>query len=708
MIATPLSISKHIALPLLLLLAFASSADAAPAVVQHDLAIELDPGRGQLKVSDRLRLPEGLAGADGTIDFFLNAAFEPSLGDTTARLEPLAAAAHQRLRGYRVHLTRDARALTIMYKGVLAQSEGAYEFGHIGPEGVFLTETSAWYPLFENALVTFSMQIRAPEGWTAISQGADDSPPADSERAMHFWRETRPQTEIVLLAGRWIAYASRTAKLDARVYLRHPDAALAERYLEAAAHYVQLYAQLLGPYPYDKFALIENFWETGYGMSSLALLGPRVIRFPFILHSSFPHEILHNWWGNGVYPIPAGGNWSEGLTAYLADHLVQEQRGRGVDHRRAALQKYASYVDAADDFPLSEFRGKHGEVSQAVGYSKALMFFHMLRQRLGDANFREGLRLFAARHRFQPAGYDELRQAFESASGAELTFEFQQWVARTGAPSLRLSDVNVEEKDGGYRLEGVLSQQQPDAPYRLRVPVVVQLKGRAQAVREVIPVEMARTDFALELPSRPTALHVDPEFDLFRRLGPGEAPASLGDLLGAKDALFVLPAANTAERKAAYTSLAGTLGNGQTVDDTARLPSGKSVWLLGWNNAHLDALASSVAADGVVFAADAVRLGADMFRRSEACVVIAARMANDAAQNIGFIGCDNTSAFAGLARKIPHYGKYGFLAFTGDEPVNLRKDEWPVRNSPMTIVFDPRSARFPPPLPQRPSLAAKP
>ncbi len=284
--APPSSVSKNIALPLLL--AFASSASAAPSVVQHDLAVDLDSDRGQLKVIDRIRLPEGLAGADGTIDFYLNAAFKPSLGDTTARLERLAAAIPKRLRGYRVHLAGDARTLTIMYTGKLAQSEGAYEFGHIGPEGVFLTETSAWYPLFKDALVAFSMQVRVPEGWTAVSQGADDSLPSESERATHPWRETRPQTEIVLLAGRFSAYARRTAELDARVYLRRPDAALAERYLEATAHYVQLYARLLGPFPYAKFALVENFWETGYGMPSLALLGPRVIRFPSSCTRPFP------------------------------------------------------------------------------------------------------------------------------------------------------------------------------------------------------------------------------------------------------------------------------------------------------------------------------------------------------------------------------------------------------------------------------------
>lgn len=703
MILTPLSASRYTALPLLV--AFALGVSAAPAIVQHNLTVDIDPNRGNLKVVDRIRLSGGLAGAGGAVDFDLNAAFRPVLHDTGTRLEQLASDSRRWLRRYRVHAADDARALTIMYSGRLTQAEGVYELGHVGPEGVYLTQASAWYPLFKDALVTFSMEVRAPEGWTVISQGIDAYAQADSPPAPQRWRETRPQTGIVLLAGRFEAYTRKTKELDSRVYLRRPDDALAERYLDAAAHYVNLYTCLLGPYPYEKFALVENFWETGYGMPSLAVLGPRVIRFPFILHSSFPHEILHNWWGNGVYLSPAGGNWIEGLTAYLADYLVQEQRGRGVDYRRAALQKYASYVDESDDFPLSAFRGKHGDVSQAVGYNKALIFFHMLRQHLGDVNFLNGLRRFTARHRFQPAGYDDLREAFEAESGVDLSFEFEQWVERTGAPRLGVDGVTLAREADGFTLKGTIEQRQPGTPYRLRVPVALQLEGRTQAVHRVLSSATKRAEFELELPSRPRALHVDPGFDLFRRLDPGEVPASLGDLLGARDVVFVLPAGGPPGARATYRRLAHALGGAQTIDDTARLPAGGNVWLLGWENAHLPAFAGAAGAEKVTFTEDGVSLGGEFYRRDAACVVIAARDADDATQSAGFIGCDNGASTAGLARKIPHYGKYGFLVFTGDEPVNVRKEEWPAKNSPMSIVFDGQSARIPPLLPRRASLA---
>ena len=99
---------------------------------------------------------------------------------------------------------------------------------------------------------------------------------------------------------------------------------LSQSYLDAIAKYISQYEALFGPYPFDKFAVVENFFSTGYGFPSYTLLGSRVIRLPFIIHTSLGHEIAHCWWGNGVYVDYAQGNWSEGLTTYVSDVRFKE------------------------------------------------------------------------------------------------------------------------------------------------------------------------------------------------------------------------------------------------------------------------------------------------------------------------------------------------------------------------------------------------
>ena len=122
------------------------------------------------------------------------------------------------------------------------------------------------------------------------------------------WSCAHPMPEVYLVAARFTEYSRPAGAVTAYAFLRKPDRNLAARYLEATAQYLEMYRGLFGPYPYKQFALVENFWETGYGMPSFTLLGEKIIRFPFILHSSYPHEILHNWWGNSVFVAYEGGN----------------------------------------------------------------------------------------------------------------------------------------------------------------------------------------------------------------------------------------------------------------------------------------------------------------------------------------------------------------------------------------------------------------
>ncbi len=687
---------------LLLLLPWAILASAvAQTTIHHDLEVKLEPEDGYLVVRDRIRLPQPVAAHQSELTFTLNAAMQPAIIDPPARL-----VARDRLaRGplsftrYTVRLPEGAPGLTLRYQGRLAQRlagtagsaavEIPFAAGYIGPEGVYLSGASRWFPRIGDGLVSFSLEVDLPSGWLAVSQGERSVRASRAGRSAVRWLERQPQDDIVLVANRFHVYQRDTRQAGAFAFLLRPEGELADRYLQATARYLDLYSRLIGPYPYAKFALVENFWETGYGLPSFTLLGSRVVRLPFIIDTSYPHEILHNWWGNGVYVDYASGNWSEGLTAYLADYLIQEQRGRGVERRRSALQKYRNYVGQEKDFALGEFRAKHGEASEAVGYNKALMFFHMLRRRLGERVFIDGLRQFYTEQRFRVAGYSDLQATFEAASGLDLQQDFDQWVTRVGAPALRLRDVRVEETGSGYRLSARLEQSQAGPAYRLQVPVAVQLEGRGEALRDELSMDGKTLEISLDFSTRPLRFAVDPEFDLFRRLDAAEIPPALGELFGSDEALFVLPAAAPDALREAYRGLSSRLGAARVVTDTelAALPSGRPVWILGWENRYRAALAQNVLAEGVSFDPQGVRIRGELRPRYGECTVLAARRSGGDSAALAWIGCENPQAFAGLARKLPHYGKYGYLSFTGSEPGNVLKGQWRVSESPLNVTL---------------------
>lgn len=677
-----------------------AASDTLPRV-HHALEVTLDPAQGTLSVLDRIRFSAPSRSTPGGLVFTLHAGLEPSVDDPGVRLVlESQGASPTPFKRYALVPGSFRDALTLRYRGRLAQQSDpaasaaggadASLGGHIGAQGVLLTGASHWYPRFADELVTFSLEVRMPAGWVAVSQGERLPLAPNGARGVWHWRELQPQRDIVVAANRFEIYSRPTAVADAMVFLLRPDEVIAGRYLQATERYLRLYERLIGPYPYAKFALVENFRETGLGMPSFTLLGSRVLRFPFIIDSSYPHEILHSWWGNAVYVDYARGNWSEGLTAYLADHLVQERRGRDSDYRRRALEKYRNYVDGAKDFSLDQFRTKHGEVSEAVGYNKTLMFFHMLRRRLGDRAFIEGLRRFYAQQRWRVASFSDLKDSFESVSGSDLAFFFDQWVRRVGAPELRVDALRVESASDGYRLRGRIEQRQGGSAYRLLVPVAVALEDREQALRRTLVMTETTLELDLVFSAKPTRFALDPEFDLFRRLDVAESPAALGELFGADDALFVVPVAAPESVRDGYRDLAERLGASAPVrDDTlSGLPEGRAVWLLGWQNRHRAAFADAVAAQGVEFESDMVRIAGQMHERAQECIVMVARSSESSSRPIGWIGCENRYAIAGLARKLPHYASYGFLGFRGDEPENVLKGRWQVSESPLMVRLD--------------------
>ena len=65
--------------------------------------------------------------------------------------------------------------------------------------------------------------------------------------------------------------------------------------------------------------------------------------------------------------------------------------------------------------------------------------------------------------------------------------------------------------------------------------------------------------------------------------------------------------------------------------------------------------------------------------------MLAVRHPVDPVLALAWIATDRVAALPGLGRKLPHYGKYSYLGFEGDEPTNVAKGEWPLTGSPLSV-----------------------
>jgi hypothetical protein len=656
---------------------YAATGSYVQALPNHNLRVALFPEQHSLKVVDYISMPRGSPRA---IKFNLHNGLEPASVDADIKL--VGNARESWMKQYSVTMRPGHDNFTISYGGEIfhplqQEIREARSFestvGIIAEEGVVLNGESGWYPQLEmehgNDMLNYSLDVEMPRNWRAISQGSGG-------KAMEgnvSWRERQPQKEIHLIAGAFKEYDLSANGVNAMVYLRNDDLELAKRYLDASVRYIEMYQKLIAPYPYAKFALVENFWESGFGMPSFTLLGSQVIRLPFIIESSYPHEILHNWWGNSVYVDYDKGNWSEGLTAYMADHLLKEQRGTGADFRRSSLQKYADFVSSSRDFPLTKFTSRNSASSEAVGYGKAMMMFHMLRRQMDDDRYILALQNFYKVYQFKQASFADMESFFSQSAKKNFKPFFTQWTQRTGAPQLRLVSAQQEDDGDGYELIVKIEQMQSEPAYLLEVPIAITMAGDSNAYSTVISMTGKQAELHIPLKAKPLRVDIDPEFDLFRRLGEEEMPAAFSQVLGAEDMIIVLPRKAPEALRAQYLNIAKVWEQQPSHttqikwdDELDKLPTKSAVWLFGWENKFRGEFQNGLDVNTAKLSDEGGELGGKKLSREKDAVAIATQIGKTP---IAWLAASDARMLPALARKLPHYAKYSYVAFNGEDVV---------------------------------------
>lgn len=530
----------------------------------------------------------------------------------------------------------------------------------VGSEGTFLGGGAYWYPVPDQVPASRRLTVSAPAGIEAVSFGARLSRETSGGVSRSVWQEARPVGVLSLCAGPYLVEERQAAGVTLYSYFYRDNAELAPRYLEATAKYLALYQELFGPYPFEKYAIVENFFPTGYGFPSFTLLGGSVIRLPFIVDTSLPHEIAHSWWGNGIDVDLAEGNWCEGLVTYLADYLLKERRSKaeGADYRRQLLIDYASLVTPENDFPLTAFVSRNDPASRAIGYGKGAMVFHMIRSRVGDRAFFDALKDVVRQRMYGSASWSDLLRAFSERSRMDLS-GFRQWLDRPGGPHLTLRGVESRRQGDRWQVTGRVRQSAPF--FTAEVPL--RLEGASGTlVKEVLLPSTGAADFAVQSPGDPKRLLLDPDAEIFRVLSPAEIPATVNSIKGGSGVIGVLTRACRTDRGTFHDFLASlSQGKAAIVEEENLKPGEAAIGDLVF--CGVPSATGLIPSAGTRGAGDEVSADSLLFQ-----------VLKRAAPGRGFVALFQPGSQAAALQygpKVTHYGKYGYLFFAGG--ANRRK-----------------------------------
>jgi len=426
----------------------------ALAMPQLAMEVSLDPATRQFQATATLSDARGLTGFALGPDFEITAM---TINGKPAQPDRRLASADFRPN---FRLPADSRTVTLHYRATLKPTPALDHRQVLGnraataaPDGSFLPGAAGWYP-DAGRFFSYRLTLQLPAGQKGLVPGnlvEENDRPAGYRATFEV---THPADGIDLMAGPYavqekaLTLGSRQIRL--RTWFHAELASHAPGYLDDSARYIERYSKLIGDYPFTIFSIVSSPTPTGFGMPSLTYLGRDVIKLPFIRATSLGHEVLHNWWGNGVYPDWQKGNWSEGLTTFLADYAYKEDEGETAarEMRLGWLRDYAAVPPGAD-IALKDFTSRHHGIASIVGYNKAAMVFLMLRDRIGRDAFERGLRLLWQRKQFQTASWDDLEAAFSAAAGQSQADFFRQWIQRPGNPAFTPQQIAA---DADFRL----------------------------------------------------------------------------------------------------------------------------------------------------------------------------------------------------------------------------------------------------------------
>ncbi len=378
-----------------------------------------------------------------------------------------------------------------------------------------------WLPTVDHPYdkATSEMIVTAPVRYQVISNGLkmEESNLDNAMRRTH-WKQSVPIATWLYVLGVAEFAVQYVDTFDGKsietwVYKQDRAAGFYD-FAVPTKEAMEFYTEYVGPYAYEKLANVQSN-SVGGGMEaasaifydSKSVTGERTERWRNVII----HEIAHQWFGNAVTEYDWDDVWlSEGFATYFTLLFIEHAYGRDefVKGLKTSRETIFNFYKSNPDYRIvHDNLNDMGKVTTIQTYQKGAWILHMLRSRIGDEAFQQGIRMYYNKYMNSNATTADFIKEMEMASGEDLSTFFRQWLYQGG---------NVE-LEGSWRYDSrakkvVVTLRQVQTKYKFDVPIELAIyeKGVEKPRLETIAMNDSSGEYEFAVDAVPVRIELDP------------------------------------------------------------------------------------------------------------------------------------------------------------------------------------------------------
>jgi len=229
--------------------------------------------------------------------------------------------------------------------------------------------------------------------------------------------------------------------------------------------------------------------------------------------------LAHQWFGNKI----TCGSWkdiwlNEGFATYLSGLSIENLDGNSAftTWKQQRINSITSQTNGAVYLSDADTTSVGRIFDGRLSYNKGAMVLHMLRKKLGDIDFFQGLKNYLSdtNYAYAYAKTEDFITIIETTSGLDLTEFFNDWLYNQGYPSY-----TIQWRQTGNQLFTTVSQSQSDPSVSFfEVPIPIKVNGTLGEVSNLILNNITNGQmFSNTVNFNISSIEFDPEKDIISK-----------------------------------------------------------------------------------------------------------------------------------------------------------------------------------------------